>query len=245
MHAAIAVPGNSRTILTHVFGRGLEDERYVVERYRAMADGDIRQMSGDETPAKSRRKVKRTVASLETVREMRPAPTEIIVCTGLRIKGGSSTGARSRRACSASADRNAERLSPGTPRRPRVGRASFVWISTPAGRTPRWPTRTSKPGARATWSDITGAPPSAAPRACARSAVGGRPRPSAACASRAPRRSVPPTANATAAAPLSVSPRVYAPSAGSGRPHPSAVCARRVPSVHRAVLGYDKFSRRP
>ena len=42
MHAAIAVPGSASTILTHVFGRGLADERYVVERFQAMADGDIR-----------------------------------------------------------------------------------------------------------------------------------------------------------------------------------------------------------
>ena len=60
MHAAIAVPGNSRTILTHVFGRGLADERYVVERYRAMADGDIRRWPGDETPANARRVDRRT-----------------------------------------------------------------------------------------------------------------------------------------------------------------------------------------
>ena len=51
MHAAIAVPGNSRTILTHVFGCGLEDDRYVVERFQAMANGDIRRSSGDEGPA--------------------------------------------------------------------------------------------------------------------------------------------------------------------------------------------------
>ena len=88
MYAAIAVPGNSRTILTHVFGRGLADERYVVERYQALANGDIRRWLGDETPAKGRRKAKRTIASLNDVRGMRPAPTEIIVCTGLRIKGG-------------------------------------------------------------------------------------------------------------------------------------------------------------
>ena len=42
MHAAIAVPGNSRAILTHLFGRGLEDDRYVVERFQSMADGEIR-----------------------------------------------------------------------------------------------------------------------------------------------------------------------------------------------------------
>ena len=88
MHAAIALPGNASTILTHVFGRGLADERYVVERYRAMADGDIRRAPGDAAPAKGRRKAKRTVVSLKAVQKLRPARTEIIVCTGLRIKGG-------------------------------------------------------------------------------------------------------------------------------------------------------------
>ena len=88
MHAAIAVPGNVSTILTHVFGRGLADERYVVERYRAMADGDIRRAPDDAAPAKGRRKAKRTVVSLKAVQKLRPARTEIIVCTGLRIKGG-------------------------------------------------------------------------------------------------------------------------------------------------------------
>ena len=88
MHAAIAVPGSASTILTHVFGRGLADESYVVERYKTLADGDIRRMPGDETPAKGRRKAKRTIASLDDVHKLRPARTEIIICTGLRIKGG-------------------------------------------------------------------------------------------------------------------------------------------------------------
>ena len=57
MHAAIAVPGNSRTILTHLFGRGLEDDRYMVERFQSMADGEIRRRPGD-APAKGRRKAK-------------------------------------------------------------------------------------------------------------------------------------------------------------------------------------------
>ena len=88
MRAAIAAPGNASTILTHVFGRGLEDDRYVVERFQAMADGDIRRWPGDEPAKKGRRKAKPTIASLKAVKEMRPARTEIIVCTGLRIKGG-------------------------------------------------------------------------------------------------------------------------------------------------------------
>ena len=42
MHAAITAPGSASTILTHVFACGLAYERYVVERYKAPADGDIR-----------------------------------------------------------------------------------------------------------------------------------------------------------------------------------------------------------
>ena len=80
MHAAIAVPGNSRTILTHLFGRGLEDDRYVVERFQSMADGEL--------PAKGRRRAKGEIVSLKAVRAMRPARNEIIVCTGMRIEGG-------------------------------------------------------------------------------------------------------------------------------------------------------------
>ena len=85
MHAAIAVPGSASTILTHVFGRGLADERYVVERFRAMADGDIRRAPGDAAPAKGRRKAKRTIASLKAVQQLRPTHTEIT--SSARVSG--------------------------------------------------------------------------------------------------------------------------------------------------------------
>jgi len=91
MTAAIAFPRNTAsTFLTHFFGSGLEDERYVVERFKALADGDIRLVAG-EAPAKTntgKRSVKRATATLKEVKQMRPARTEIIICTGLRIKGG-------------------------------------------------------------------------------------------------------------------------------------------------------------
>ena len=91
MTAAIAFPGNTAsTFLTHFFGSGLADERYVVERFKALADGDIRRVPG-EAPATTKggkRKAKRATATLNEVKEMRPARTEIIICTGLRIKGG-------------------------------------------------------------------------------------------------------------------------------------------------------------
>ena len=33
--------GNAHTFLTHLFGRGLDDDRYRVERFQSMADGEI------------------------------------------------------------------------------------------------------------------------------------------------------------------------------------------------------------
>ncbi len=92
MTTAIAVPGNTAaTFLTHIFGTGLVDDTYVVERFKARADGDIRPWSG-ENPAPAKKKggrgAKRATASLKAVKELRPARTEIIVCTGLKTRGG-------------------------------------------------------------------------------------------------------------------------------------------------------------
>ena len=92
MTTALAVPADTAaTFLTHFFGSGLADDTYVVERFRTRVDGDIRPCSG-ETPAsakkKGQRRAKRATASLEAVKELRPARTEIIVCTGLKTRGG-------------------------------------------------------------------------------------------------------------------------------------------------------------
>ena len=89
MATVTAIPGNTAdTFLTHIFGRGLEDDRYVIERFRAMADGDIRRCDGDRsaTGVKSRRKARRVTATLKAVKELRPAPNEIIICTALNLK---------------------------------------------------------------------------------------------------------------------------------------------------------------
>ena len=89
MTAAMAMPGNTaETFLVHFFGTGLADDRYVVERFRARADGDIVLAPADALRAKGGRKTKRVTATLKAVREMRPACTEIIICTDLRTRGG-------------------------------------------------------------------------------------------------------------------------------------------------------------
>ena len=87
MTAATAMPGNTAsTFLIHYFGGGLHgDDRFVVERFRALACGDIRPV---ETATKGRRKARRIVVSRKEAEGMRPDRTEIIICTGLRTRGG-------------------------------------------------------------------------------------------------------------------------------------------------------------
>ena len=41
MQTVKAFRGNARTFLTHMFGRGLDDDRYMIERFRSKADGEI------------------------------------------------------------------------------------------------------------------------------------------------------------------------------------------------------------
>ena len=76
----------SNTFLTHTFGRGLEDERYAVERFKSAMDGEILPMPATEAKTGSGRRTKRATATRKAVREMRPARDEIIVCTGLRTR---------------------------------------------------------------------------------------------------------------------------------------------------------------
>ena len=89
MSAAIAMPGNTAaTFLTHFFGPGLADDRYVVEKFRALADGNIRRCPDPAPKGSRRRAAKAVTATLKAVKEMRPRPNEIIVCTGLKTRGG-------------------------------------------------------------------------------------------------------------------------------------------------------------
>ena len=89
MTAAMAMPGNTAdTFLVHFFGTGLADEKFVVERFRAMADGDIRPVRPGPAGANGRGKARHAVVSRRQAEAMRPERTEIIVCTGLSTRGG-------------------------------------------------------------------------------------------------------------------------------------------------------------
>ena len=89
MTAAMAMPGNTAdTFLIHFFGTGLADDRFVVERFRALACGNIVPAPAEALAAKGGLKVKRTVVSRKEAEAMRPGRTEIIICTGLKTRGG-------------------------------------------------------------------------------------------------------------------------------------------------------------
>ena len=85
MQTATAPGTNSRTFLIHMFRRGLDDNRYVVERYKSTFDGEIVRW-----PCKGKSKTgkqPRQVMSLGAVKRIRPERDEIIVCTGVKITG--------------------------------------------------------------------------------------------------------------------------------------------------------------
>ena len=89
MTTAMPMPGNTAsTYLIHLFGTGLDDEHFVVEKFRALANGEIRLVAPETATSKGRRAAKRVVVSRREAEAMRPDRTEIIICTGLSTRGG-------------------------------------------------------------------------------------------------------------------------------------------------------------
>ena len=90
MSAGVDGRAPTTTFLTHFFGGGLDKgECYVVERFRAMTNGEIRRWPGKGTVKHNGRgRPKPEVASVDAVQELRPAYNEIIVCTGLGTRSG-------------------------------------------------------------------------------------------------------------------------------------------------------------
>ena len=77
----------AQTFLTHVFGCGLDDQRYVVERFQSDFEGQIRPRRRAKG-SKGARKEARKVMSLRAVQRLRPERNEIIVATGVELAGG-------------------------------------------------------------------------------------------------------------------------------------------------------------
>ena len=100
--------------LIHMSSRGLDDNRYVVERYKSTFDGEIVRW-----PCKGKSKTGKQphkIMSLGAVQRVRPERDEIIVCTGVKIAGFRHPviGDPWRRACSRSAGaRGSKRPTPG------------------------------------------------------------------------------------------------------------------------------------
>ena len=76
---------DAQTFLIHLFGRGLDDERYVVETYRSLPSGEIHPVEAGQPKARGRPRPRRKIVSRKAVREMRPERDEIIVCTGVTL----------------------------------------------------------------------------------------------------------------------------------------------------------------
>ena len=78
---------NAHTFLVHVFGQGLDGERYVVERFRSRPDGQIDPVEAEQSrPRKGGRKPPRTIVSASEIRKIRPERDEIVICTALDLK---------------------------------------------------------------------------------------------------------------------------------------------------------------
>lgn len=77
------------TFVTHFFGHGLAEGhgRYAVERFRTRSDGRIRHAEPASGKPRARRKARPVTASLRTVKAMRPARNEIVICTALNERG--------------------------------------------------------------------------------------------------------------------------------------------------------------
>ena len=85
MHTGRMFHRDAQTFLIHLFGRGLEDDRYVIERYKSLANGEIRPVGAEQPKAKGRRGQRRAIATLSAVKKLRPERDEIIVCTGVNL----------------------------------------------------------------------------------------------------------------------------------------------------------------
>ena len=85
MHTGRMFRRDAQTFLIHLFGRGLEDDRYVIERYKSLASGEIRPVNAEQPRTKGRCRPRRKIVSRKAVRELRPERDEIIVCTGVKL----------------------------------------------------------------------------------------------------------------------------------------------------------------
>ena len=85
MQTAIAPHGDAQTFLTHFIGSGLDDDRYVVEKFRSRANGEIVPVHAGGTKSTGQPKAGGPILPLKAVEKMRPARVEIIIATGVKL----------------------------------------------------------------------------------------------------------------------------------------------------------------
>ena len=77
--------GDAQSFLTHFVVVGLDDDqRYVVETYRPLANGEIVPILSSGTKAKGRRKARGAILIAKAVTKTRPAGDQIIIATGVK-----------------------------------------------------------------------------------------------------------------------------------------------------------------
>ena len=86
MQATLNPRGDAQTFLTHFVGGGLEDDRYVIQRFVSKADGEIVPVHPGGRARQGRRKVRGTIVTAKAVEKMRPARDEIIIATGVKLR---------------------------------------------------------------------------------------------------------------------------------------------------------------
>ena len=96
MQTARTIQRTATTYLVHLFGGGLDrDDRFVVERYRSMADGEIEPVDDEQRKDGCKQ---RKIVSRRTVQRLRPKRNEIIIATavsrdaGIQIYGDAAAG---------------------------------------------------------------------------------------------------------------------------------------------------------
>lgn len=87
MQTTLAPRGDAGTFLTHFVGGGLDDERYVIQRFISRANGDVVPVDAREPGRKGRRRARGAIVPAKAVEKLRPARDEIIIATGVKRRG--------------------------------------------------------------------------------------------------------------------------------------------------------------
>ena len=86
MQATLNPRVDAQTFLTHFVGGGLEDDRYVVQRYVSRTNGESVPVHAGGAKSNRRRKARDTIVTAKALEKMRLARDEIIIATGIKLR---------------------------------------------------------------------------------------------------------------------------------------------------------------